>query len=133
MVGSMQFPLDFQSLCHLLYCLSYKCQSIVRPCGQRCSIPEDNVFQECLGYFSCFFSSGRKGFPTQPEKVQIKTKKYLNPRLGVISVKSTSIPSKGGSPQCCVPAGLLGLWQALLCKQVTHCWETEEQSVGRQQ
>ena len=45
-VGSMQYPPDFQSPCQLLYCLSYKCQSIVQPYVQRHSISGDNVFQE---------------------------------------------------------------------------------------
>lgn len=45
-VGSMQYPPDFQSPCQLLYCLSYNCQFIVRPYGQRHSISGDSVFQE---------------------------------------------------------------------------------------
>ena len=62
MVGSMKFPLGFQNLYHLLFCIPYKCWSIVQPYGPRCSISGGNVFQECLDYLSCFFSSGRKGF-----------------------------------------------------------------------
>lgn len=57
-----------------------------------------------------------------PKKVQSKTKRYLNPWLRVVSVKSTSISSNGDSPQYYAPAGLLGPWKALFCKQVIHCW-----------
>ena len=93
-----------------------------------------HIWRQCLSgalVYSLAFSAQVGKASTQPENMQIETKSYLNLWLGVISVMSSAISSKAESPQWCLPASLLGPWQALFHKQVTHHWETEDQSAGR--
>lgn len=65
---------------------------------------------------------------TQPEKVQMKTKRYLFPLLGPTSVKSTSKTSKGVWPQHWISADPLGPCQEFFWAQEMQLWETEVQS-----
>ena len=65
---------------------------IVQHYGQRHSISGDNVSQEGLGYLSYLFSLGRKDLHPS-RKGADEAKRYLNPQLRLISVKSTSISS----------------------------------------
>ena len=124
----MKFPPDIQIPCHL-YFLSYKCWLTVRPYGERHPILGDNISEECVSHFSCFFGSCWKCLhPSQ--KGADDNKSYLCPWLRETLVKSTSISSNGVSPQYFVPTSLKGPWQALFCKVYTLLG-TEKLSWGK--
>ena len=88
----MQFSPYLQSPCHWLYCLGYKYRSLSDPMVRGIPYMGTVSLRSALVTYLAFSVWVGKA-STHPEKVKIKSKKYLNPQLRVISVKSTSICS----------------------------------------